>query len=832
MKRLLPILLILFISIFMISCEDETSTEPDDTAGELQGAYTEYWGANENIQGSLNERNVTLQNIENTFYNSRGRDVNDEISDYVDTFVEQSNAAGEGFQDLLDLENQIVTYGDDREDDRGDYRGDDRGMFTDTAGAICKGIYNAGKGAVVSSGQMVRSGWRVLSGSHSIREAIMAPDSGIPIVSDFAQTMHNHMVQRDASIRNAILANDTHEGNLDINQLEGSTPEEKANFYTNLPDDSALKKSMRGNVHLWDTDEKSRTVTTLKDAGKRGVKIYAGAVGSGDVNEIVEQLVDPGQSPTAKGEIRREIRTASSNGNSPVIATKTLIISKRNQPEDDPKIAVIEEVPEDFELEIPTGVYDFIFTAEDYVRSLAEDVQLEVAQVSEDILLMYQYSNYHLILENLTATPATAYIDQEVTLNVQAASLIGSDLHFDWDISGAHSNLNNEGSYWTFVPTEMGEYTISLTVTDDFQNQKSTSTTIEVADLLLDPFEYELTSETFTDDMINPGESVGISLSVRNDGTESVTGVMHMEGANGVSVSSSPVTVTIPPAGIVYHNFSMQLIPNFSDPEVEVSMIFEAELPDRQIITIDQPIVLPVEFYCEINPISSPVTERILSVSGKVANPMLTSAYLVIDNDFDQLFEVNLYDGTFSASVIVEPSVEEEDHTLELIAESGSLETSDLIEFSSQVAPAGFRVTLTWDTTGTDVDLWVTDPNGERCYYGNSTTASGLHLDFDDTNGYGPENITSSVPILGDYLVQVHYYSDHDDDIAIGTNCQVIIRLNEGTEDEEVYYYYGFLSDTGDLWSVSTFTLDGEAKGKAEESSTYSTFNPDDLPAK
>jgi hypothetical protein len=36
--------------------------------------------------------------------------------------------------------------------------------------------------------------------------------------------------------------------------------------------------------------------------------------------------------------------------------------------------------------------------------------------------------------------------------------------------------------------------------------------------------------------------------------------------------------------------------------------------------------------------------------------------------------------------------------------------------------PLALRVVLTWDADNTDIDLWVTDPNGERAYYGNRLT--------------------------------------------------------------------------------------------------------------
>lgn len=36
--------------------------------------------------------------------------------------------------------------------------------------------------------------------------------------------------------------------------------------------------------------------------------------------------------------------------------------------------------------------------------------------------------------------------------------------------------------------------------------------------------------------------------------------------------------------------------------------------------------------------------------------------------------------------------------------------------------PLDVRVVLTWDADNTDIDLWVTDPNGEKAFYGNRFT--------------------------------------------------------------------------------------------------------------
>ncbi len=82
------------------------------------------------------------------------------------------------------------------------------------------------------------------------------------------------------------------------------------------------------------------------------------------------------------------------------------------------------------------------------------------------------------------------------------------------------------------------------------------------------------------------------------------------------------------------------------------------------------------------------------------------------------------------------------------------------------------QVTLTWETSA-DLDLWVTDPRGERIYYGNPISDSGGELDRDDTNGYGPENIfwpRDGAP-AGTYTVQVDHFAG-----ASPTDFDVLIQ--------------------------------------------------------
>lgn len=89
------------------------------------------------------------------------------------------------------------------------------------------------------------------------------------------------------------------------------------------------------------------------------------------------------------------------------------------------------------------------------------------------------------------------------------------------------------------------------------------------------------------------------------------------------------------------------------------------------------------------------------------------------------------------------------------------------------------QINLTWDQI-CDVDLHVTDPNGEEIYYAHDRSGSGGWLDVDNTHGYGPENVfwnRGEAP-GGEYLIEVNYYAgqprtNYIVTVIMGTSVQV-----------------------------------------------------------
>jgi hypothetical protein len=101
--------------------------------------------------------------------------------------------------------------------------------------------------------------------------------------------------------------------------------------------------------------------------------------------------------------------------------------------------------------------------------------------------------------------------------------------------------------------------------------------------------------------------------------------------------------------------------------------------------------------------------------------------------------------------------------------------------------PAGdLRVTMTWNTDNTDIDLWVTDPSGERCYYGHRDTAAGGHLLDDVTQGFGPERFQLERAPRGEYHVQAHYYGNNGNRLVADTYVTLTIAQRVGTAQQQI----------------------------------------------
>lgn len=115
------------------------------------------------------------------------------------------------------------------------------------------------------------------------------------------------------------------------------------------------------------------------------------------------------------------------------------------------------------------------------------------------------------------------------------------------------------------------------------------------------------------------------------------------------------------------------------------------------------------------------------------------------------------------------------------------------------------RITLSWDSDGTDLDLHVITPAGEHCSYSNRVLIDGSALDIDVTTGYGPEIFASPGAAKGPYLIYVNYFGrEGSEDITTAT---INVITQEGTIDEKVEILRVPLRRPGELVHVHTFNF-------------------------
>lgn len=98
--------------------------------------------------------------------------------------------------------------------------------------------------------------------------------------------------------------------------------------------------------------------------------------------------------------------------------------------------------------------------------------------------------------------------------------------------------------------------------------------------------------------------------------------------------------------------------------------------------------------------------------------------------------------------------------------------------------PLDLRVVLVWDSDNSDMDLWVTDPNGERCYYGNKLTYQGGLLSDDFTGGYGPEEFVLKDAKPGKYKVQANFFGDRQQIVTGATTLTLRLSTGWGTRTQ------------------------------------------------
>lgn len=115
--------------------------------------------------------------------------------------------------------------------------------------------------------------------------------------------------------------------------------------------------------------------------------------------------------------------------------------------------------------------------------------------------------------------------------------------------------------------------------------------------------------------------------------------------------------------------------------------------------------------------------------------------------------------------------------------------------------PVNIRVVINWNKDNTDIDLWVTDPNSERCMYSHKSTGIGGRLSDDFTGGFGPEQFLLKKAIKGKYKIETNFFNENQVSIAGPTAimAEVFINYASGKQERKIVVFQNKNeSDTGD----------------------------------
>ncbi|BBM84239.1 hypothetical protein [Candidatus Uabimicrobium amorphum] len=115
-------------------------------------------------------------------------------------------------------------------------------------------------------------------------------------------------------------------------------------------------------------------------------------------------------------------------------------------------------------------------------------------------------------------------------------------------------------------------------------------------------------------------------------------------------------------------------------------------------------------------------------------------------------------------------------------------------------------VIVTWNTDNSDVDLWVTEPNGEECGHSNRKTQIGGRLLDDVLQGYGPELYILPKAPSGKYSIATKYYSANTNRLEEATFVNVTVITRAGDRDQKVHHFCKMLSQTKQTTPIYSFS--------------------------
>lgn len=198
-------------------------------------------------------------------------------------------------------------------------------------------------------------------------------------------------------------------------------------------------------------------------------------------------------------------------------------------------------------------------------------------------------------------------------------------------------------------------------------------------------------------------------------------------------------------------------------------------------------------------PASGVTSSKILDIRGSISDPAIENATIIHNG---QSYKLRVRSGRFERNIVASPG----ENWIQVVAANSRGTGKGTVFLKASVEPMDMKIILTWDTDQTDIDLWVTDPKEEKCFYQNRTTAVGGLLDLDVTDGYGPETFTLPRAMAGAYLVSAHYYG-RGNDLSSPVNVKLEVVLYEGTPREQRKVYSTYLHKVNDVVDIANLLI-------------------------
>ena len=136
------------------------------------------------------------------------------------------------------------------------------------------------------------------------------------------------------------------------------------------------------------------------------------------------------------------------------------------------------------------------------------------------------------------------------------------------------------------------------------------------------------------------------------------------------------------------------------------------------------------------------------------------------------------------------------------------LDTSTIDPRLLRNLPLDLRAVLSWDSDDSDMDLWVTDPDGEKAYYGNRLTRQGARMSPDFTRGYGPEEFALRDAKPGVYRVEANFFGQRTQLVTGATTLTLWLSTGFGTPAQHDQRITLRLSDARETVFVGEFEVE------------------------